>query len=51
MAQWPAFFVPDGMNSADFEPHFPSARFVFPPKPTIRNPEEIAKWQCLPMTS
>jgi hypothetical protein len=31
MAQWPAFFAPDGMDSADFEP----ARFVLPSKPTI----------------
>src|SRR5712692_2924803 len=31
------FFAPDGMDSADFEPHFPSARLI-PSKPTIRKP-------------
>jgi hypothetical protein len=50
MAQWPAFFAPDGMDSAEFKPYFP-ARFVLPPNQYSANPEEIAKWQCLPMMS
>jgi hypothetical protein len=48
VAQWPAFFAPDGTESAKF-PHI--ARF-FPSNPsTDCKPEEIPQWQCLPLMS
>jgi hypothetical protein len=40
-------FAPDGMDSAEFGQF--SALFPFPTDNP--NSEEIAKWQCLPMTS
>jgi hypothetical protein len=49
VAQWPAFFAPNGMDSANYETLFAVCALSFPSKPTISNPEEIVKWQCLPM--
>jgi hypothetical protein len=50
VAQWPAFFARSGMDSADWNSRSPSARVVFLSNQQNSNPEEILKWQCLPMT-